>query len=170
MTTIGVIDPGLNTGACLGYFDDTTPYTLTHRWQILGGEAGFNKWLEAGHFKDVDVLVCEEFVLANNKFVADTIPLVLEGVLKSAQRWTDLIPAAPIVWYSNRKKSALTGYPPEADTKARKKRVRYNFLKKHGLHKAGTVNDDSNDCIAYSLIYLKLAEHRPTLDKFWPRP
>ena len=169
MTVIGVIDPGLMTGATIGYFDDTTPFTLWKRWQIGGGEAGFAKWIEEDHFQNVDILICEEFVLAKQDFVANCLPMTLEGTLKAAQRWTDHIPDTPIIWYSNRKKSALTGYPPEADTKARRKRVRYNFLKRFDLYKAGTQFDDSNDCCVYSVIHLKLMGHRPTLDYYFPQ-
>lgn len=168
MSLIACVDPGLNTGATIGYFDAISPYRLLERFQIHGGEEGFKAWLEEGHLADVDVLICEKFVLANNEFVADTIPLLLEGILIGAQRWGGGIVAdVPIVWYENRMKSALTGYPQEANTKSRRKRVRFDFLKRFGLFAAGTEFDDSNDCVVYSLIYLKLAKHMPTLMAFW---
>jgi len=165
------IDPGLNTGAAVGYCDAITPYRLLERFQIHAGEEGFSNWIAEGHLADADVIVVEKFILANNEFVADTIPLILEGMLIGAQLFGDGVVAdVPIIWQPRTDKSVLTGYPAAAKTKAQKQRVRFDFLDRFGMFKAGTENDDSNDAITHALIWAKRAKHYPSLIAFWPPP
>lgn len=157
-------DPGKNSGVALGYYDAVTPYQLLHRFQVHEGLAGFIRfwrWLESEHGRP-DELVCEKFILdSGNEFTADLTPVEIEGAL--AVLWGE-----PIIWQPRTAKSKLTGYPASARTKAQRQRVRFNFLKQHGLFKPGTENDDSNDAICHALISLKMRRHYPTLKAFWP--
>lgn len=164
MTRLLSIDPGKNTGISLGFYNETTPYQLVERYQVHGGVAGFKRWWT--HERPVyDELVVEKFVLARNNFQADLTPVHIEGALCMAL--TDAEWRA-VTWQMRTHKALLTGYPPEAKTKAQRQRVRFNFLAEFGLHAKGTDNDDSNDAITHSLVYLKQRKHMPTLRTFWP--
>ena len=170
MTKILSLDPGFSTGFALGFFDAITPYQLLDRGQVLNGADGFADWLLQGNALDVDVIVCESFrLLGKNKFVADTIPLLLEGILWGMHAHPkSVIAQTPIVWQSAADKATLIGYPDSADTPDRRQRLRFKFLAKHGLHAPGKRNDDSNDAICHALVYLKRREHMPTTLALWP--
>lgn len=169
MTTLLSIDPGDNTGIALGFFDAVTPYRLLERWQVHGGVTGFMAWLEAGYAADVDIIICEKFDLRNNDFVADTVPLLCEGALLAAQRFGDgLVADTPIVWQGADRKWGLIGYPKTANTPDKRQRLRFQFLDRFGLFKAGTEFDDSNDAITHALVYLKGIRHYPSAFAFWP--
>jgi hypothetical protein len=45
MTYLWSFDPGLATGAALGYYDDETPYKIHATWSIPDGLDGFIDWL-----------------------------------------------------------------------------------------------------------------------------
>lgn len=163
MSTILAIDPGVNTGVAWGSFSAEEPFELRAREQVHGGLTGFIRWAQDCEWiRHADVLVCEKFVLAeDNMFAPDLTPVQLEGVI------TMLRLPKSIVWQPRTDKAALTGYPASAKTKAQRQRVRFDFLKEHGLFAAGTDNDDSNDAITHALVYLKRSKHLPTLLKFW---
>lgn len=164
MTRILSIDPGKNTGAALGIVGDDRPYELLNRWQVHGGVEGFRDWWVRGA-PDHDVLVVEKFILARNDFQADLTPVEIEGAIcmgLEPQKWQ------AVKWQPRTMKALLTGYPPEAKTKAQRQRVRFNFLKEFGLFAKGTDNDDSNDAICHALIWLKRTKHMPTLRHYWP--
>lgn len=164
MIRLLAIDPGKNTGIALGTFADDQPFELLTRWQVHGGVEGFRQWWKEER-PDYDVLVVEKFVLARNDFQADLTPVFIEGALcmdLEPQEWRK------VVWQQRTQKALLTGYPPEAKTKAQRQRVRFNFLKEFGLHAKGTDNDDSNDAITHALVYLKKQRHLPTLREYWP--
>lgn len=164
MTRILSIDPGKNTGIALGSYSDESPYELLQRWQVHGGVEGFKAWWAGS--PSYDVLVVEKFVLSGeNDFAADLTPKEIEGALCMA-----LTPLEwhHVVWQPRTDKARLIGYPKTADTKAKRQRVRFNFLKKHGLFAPGTENDDSNDAITHALVHLKVIMHRPTLMTYWP--
>lgn len=169
MTTLILsIDPGKNSGIALGSYDSITPYRLLERWQVHGGAEGFADWLNERHYVQADEIVCEKFNLANNDFVADTTPLVCEGILEGALRWMDGGYITPIIWQTRQDKASLIGYPPEADTPDKRQRLRFEFLDRFGLFKKGTEFDDSNDAICHGLISLKRRKHAPTLYAMWP--
>lgn len=165
------IDPGVNSGVALGFYDAITPYQLLERWQVHDGADGFADWLDSpdSALPQAGEIVCEKFILASNDFVADTTPLVCEGVLKGALRWMDGGYGAPIIWQTRQDKASLIGYPLEADTPDKRQRVRFDFLDRFGLFKAGTENDDSNDAITHALISLKRRRHVPTMRAYWPQ-
>lgn len=171
MTYLLSIDPGVNTGIALGYYDAITPYRLVERWQVHNGLDGFIRWWEtavwAGGPLDLsfDEIVCEKFLLADNDFKADVTPLLIEGALIVLNRQSYNV---PIVWQPNTDKAGLVGYPSEAKTKAQRQRVRFDFLERFGLFKAGTENDDTNDAIVHALVSLKKRLHSPTLLAMWP--
>ena len=157
------IDPGLNTGVALAYYDATTPYRLLGRYQVHNGLDGFLEWQD-GMAHQVDEFIVEKFIYDPTADNADLSGVPIEGVVA---RWArDL--GAPVIWQSRFDKSALTGYPKEATTKAQRQRVRFDWLTEHGLFKAGTDNDDSHDAICHGLISLKKRRHAPTLRAFWP--
>lgn len=171
MTRMLSIDPGGNTGIALGYYDATTPYQLLQRWQVHGGVRGFTQWVvtnpdETSH---IDELVVEKFILSeDNEFAADITPLLIEGAIEALIETGYLSPALHVIWQPRTKKGDLTGYPPEAVTKDQRQRVRFDFLERFGLFKAGTENDDSNDAITHALVSLKLRKHLPTMRLYWP--
>jgi hypothetical protein len=164
MTHLLSLDPGKNSGAALGHYDDSTPYTLVDRWQIHGGVDGFKRWWRQGHWKRVDDLVVEKFILASdNEFTADLTPVEIQGALSVLLDDSHLRP----IWQPRTDKSRLVGYPKSAVTKAQRQRVRFDFLKEHGLFVPGTENDDSHDAICHALVRLKGIKHRPTLMHYW---
>lgn len=163
MTLLLSFDPGKATGAALGYYDDTTPYRLVDRWQILGGLDGFMDWLDETK-PPADEIVVEKFVLMRNDFVADLSGVPIEGDIARYARGLGV----PVIWQTRADKGSLVGYPPTARTNAQKQRVRFNFLRDHGLFMPGTQNDDSNDAVSHGLIRLKRMGHRPTLEHYWP--
>lgn len=165
MTSLLSIDPGLNSGIALGRYDSLTPYRLLERWQVHNGLDGFLDWWGSEDIQ-FDELVVEKFVLANNDFTADITPKEIEGAIKTLMRYT--APEIPIWWQPRQDKSALTGYPDSAKTKAQRQRVRFDFLDRFGLFKAGTEHDDSNDAITHALVNLKRRRHMPTVLAMWP--
>lgn len=165
MTYLLSLDPGRNSGLALGYYDDTQPYTLVERWQVHGGVDGFKRWWREWHWRDADELVVEKFILASdNEFTADLTPVAIEGALSVLLDESHLTP----VWQPRTDKSRLVGYPKSAVTKAQRQRVRFDFLKEHGLYAPGEDNTDSNDAICHGLIFLKGRRHLPSLLRFWP--
>lgn len=159
------IDPGLNSGIALGFYDSLTPYRLIHRWQIHEGLDGFLDWWDAESI-GFDELVVEKFILASNVFTADITPKAIEGAIITLMRYQ--APHVPIMWQPRTDKSALTGYPESAKTKAQRQRVRFDFLDRFGLFKPGAENDDSNDAITHALVSLKKRRHMPSMMAFWP--
>lgn len=163
MTHILSIDPGKNSGIALGYYDSITPYQLLQRWQVHNGVNGFIDWW-FNERPDYSVLVVEKFVLsAENDFTASLEPVEIEGALAVLLEGEEVQP----VWQPRQDKGSLIGYPPEAVTKAQRQRVRFDFLDRYGLFRAGTENDDSNDAVTHSLVYLKRRRHMPTCLAFW---
>lgn len=161
------IDPGLNTGVSLGFYDATTPYQLLGRWQVHDGMEGFIEWIEhgAGARLRPDEFVVEKFILAeDNDFGADLSGVPIEGIIA---HWAYRL-GSPVMWQGRGAKGSLTGYPREAITKDQRQRVRFDFLEEHGLFLPGTENDDTNDAITHSLVNLKSRNHIPTMRKFWP--
>lgn len=173
MTLLLSVDPGKSTGIAIGYYDAITPYRLLHRWNILGGLAGFEAWWYEAHApggileaQNYD-LVVEHFRLSSkNKFVADLTPKEIEGAIHILN---NAMYARPITWQPRTDKASLIGYPPECKTQTQRQRFRFNFLKRFGMFAPGTRNDDSNDAITHALIYLKRAKHAPSLHAFWPQ-
>lgn len=169
MTYIFSLDPGKNSGAALGYCDDNTEYRLIRRWQIHGGLEGFAGWCEGDggqYIRHVDERVVERFILSpDNEFTADLTPKEIEGYLRGVLTADEY---AAITWQSRTLKALLTGYPKTATSKAKKQRVRFDFLKRFDLFEPGTDNDDSNDAIVHALVFLKKRRHLPTLRHYWP--
>ncbi len=164
MTLLLSIDPGLNSGVALGYYDAITPYRLLERWQVHGGLVGLLAWWEREQ-PVFDEIVVEDFILdPRNQFSADITPLLIKGAIIGKMFPHD----NEIVFQPRTDKSVLVGYPPEAITKSARQRVRFLFLARFGLFKPGTENDDSNDAICHALIYLKKRCHEPSLHAFWP--
>lgn len=162
------LDPGESTGWAKGWYDAITPFTLTDRGEVLGGEEGFKHFLLNGGAYDVDIIVCEKFVLLKHEFVANTSPLVLEGILIGMHAHPESVVASvPLVWQTALDKASLINYPDSADTADKRQRLRFQWLERFGLFKAGTAHDDSNDAITHLLVYLKNADHRPTMMKHW---
>jgi hypothetical protein len=166
MTRLLSIDPGGNTGIVLGHYDAVTPYSIIGRWQVHGGLPGFLAWWERIGRPDFDELVVEKFILdPSNAFSADLTPVLIEGAIIAKMFPRD----HEIAWQPRTDKAVLTGYPPEAVTKAQRQRVRFDFLKKYGMFVPGTNNDDGNDAVVHALVYLKRRRHAPTLQAFWPQ-
>lgn len=167
MSMILSIDPGQNTGIALGSYSAITPYTLDYRWQVHGGVEGFINWWESNTERVgwADTIVCESFELRRtNTFQADIEPKAIEGALRVFTHYSDY----EIAWQTAAQKASLIGYPESADTADKRQRLRYEFLDRFGLFKAGTENDDSNDAITHALVYLRSVKHAPTLHTFWP--
>jgi hypothetical protein len=164
MTWLLSADPGKNTGIALGYYDATTPYQLHQRWQVHRGLDGFIHWWRNDLPDEVDEIVVEKFVSKRGEMAPDLSGVPIEGVI--ALGAYDL--GIPVIWQTAAQKGSLVGYPESARTKAQRQRVRFNFLDRHGLFKAGTENDDSNDAITHALISLKVRRHAPTLRRFFP--
>jgi len=158
------VDPGLNSGVALGFYDATTPYQLIKRYQVHDGLEGFVSWMHTPAAPyEVNEAVVERFVSVRNDFAPDITGIPIEGVIR-LWAWEDKF---PVYWQTRMDKSALVGYPAGAITKAERQRVRFDFLKKHDLFAPGTENDDSNDAICHGLISLKRRKHMPTLKKYW---
>lgn len=166
MTYILSVDPGLNTGISLGYYDATTPYQLLKRWQVHHALGGFILWLEASEYElqDVDEIVVERYI-ANHDEDGDISGVPIEGAIALWARQH----GAAVIWQTRFDKGALTGYPDDAITKAQRQRIRFDFLAEHGLGKAGTENDDTNDTIGHALVSLKKRRHAPTMARYWGR-
>ena len=174
MTGLLTIDPGVNSGIALGWYDLVTPYRVVERWQVHDGLSGFIEWWEAT-FRElwINEIVCESFSLREeNKFAPDVTPLRIEGALeallsvhKSHSGWRPSLTYQP-----PSAKGGLTGYSPKAQagTKAMRQRERFDFLDRFGMFKPGTENDDTHDAITHALVSLKRRKHAPTLRAFWP--
>lgn len=166
MTFQLVADPGKNTGIVLGYYDATTPYQLLQRWQIHHGLEGFLRWFEANadDLDHVDEIVVEKYI-QNPDEDGDLSGVPIEGAIAL---WARQIGAA-VIWNSRFDKGLLVGYPADAITKEQRQRVRFDFLAEHGLAKAGTENDDTNDSATHALVSLRKRRHMPTIKAYWGR-
>lgn len=160
------VDPGLNTGITLGFYDAVTPYRIIRRWQVHHGLEGFLRWLDGSlHDLDaVDEIVVERFI-SNPEEIADLSGVPIEGAIAL---WARQI-GAVVIWNSRFHKGVLTGYPDEAITKAQRQRVRFDWLTERGLARPGTENDDSNDATTHALVSLKARGHQPTIRAYWGR-
>lgn len=158
MTTILSVDPGLMTGAALGYYSAIEPYRLIERWQIGNGLEGFLRWMEQGWMAP-DEIVVEKFIYVKGAD-ADISGVPIEGALALQAR---LDGGTTVIWHDRTDKAALTGIPESATTKAQRQRVRFDFLDRLGLFMPGTSNDDSNDAIIHALVSLRRRRHMPTL-------
>ena len=162
-------DPGKESGVALGYYSDTEPFRLLERWQVSGGLEGLLAWLDEFEPRylhhGVDQIVVEKFMAMRNDFVASIEGVPAEGAIALWARQRGI----PVTWQTRTDKARLIPYPKEANTVARRQRVRFNFLKEFGLYAPGTRNDDSNDATTHILIWLKVRKHRPTLEHYWPR-
>lgn len=163
MTRILSVDPGLNTGVSLGYYDATTPYRQLQRWQVHHGPEGFIDWIER-ECPEYDEVVVERYVYSDDE-VGDIVGVPIEGVVL----WDARKRGAQVIWQDRTHKGRLIGYPPEAVTKAQRQRVRFDFLERFGFFLPGTENDDTNDAITHAIVSLKVRNHMPTLRAFWGR-
>lgn len=173
MTGLLTIDPGVNSGIALGFYNAVTPYQVEERWQVHDGLTGFiHWWEETFHELWVDEIVCESFSLREeNKFAPDVTPLRIEGALEALlSRYDDDSGFGPSLTYQPPSaKGGLTGYSPKAQngTKAMRQRERFDFLDRFGMFRPGTENDDTHDAITHALVFLKRRKHMPTLRAFW---
>jgi hypothetical protein len=163
MTYILAVDPGLETGACLGFYDATTPFQLVERWQIHGGVDGYIDWVESGAARHYQEVVYEKFIFSPNE-PADFSGVPIEGVI----HWDARLHRASVLEQDRRHKGSLIGYPDNVTDKDQRQRLRFDWLEEHGLFRAGTGNDDSNDAVTHALVSLKLRRHMPTMRAFWP--
>lgn len=169
MTRLLTIDPGLSTGVALGFYDDTTPYTLLERWNVLGGVPGFVQFIGEGHVASADQLVSESFVLRDNDFAADLVPVRVEGAILTLQALgSPHLPARVTAWQPPSDKGSLIGYPADCVSNTQRQRFRFDFLDRFGLFIPGTAQDDAHDAITHSIVFLRRKRHRPTLLKYWP--
>jgi hypothetical protein len=164
VTLILGVDPGLETGAALAYYDAINPMQVLDRWQIHRGVDGFLDWLESGVCEAPSEIVYEKFLYDESADGADFSGIPIEGVLAWWARQLHI----PLIVQTRFDKARLTGYPPSARTKVQRQRVRFDFLEEHGLFKAGTGNDDSNDAITHIAVSLRARRHAPTMRRLWP--
>lgn len=164
MTFILAVDPGRNSGIAYGFYDAVTPFQLIDRWQVYNGLDGFLDWWAADAPDEIDECVVEKFLSVHNEYAPDISGVPIEGVIALAARHESF----PIIWQTRMDKSSLVGYPESAKTKAQRQRIRFDFLKEHGLFIPGTDNDDSHDAITHILVSLKKRRHIPTMKLMWP--
>lgn len=149
MTYILSFDPGKQTGITLGEYSDTEPYRRLDYWQVGGGLAGFLAWQsEHAEITGTSETVSEKFTLRNNKFVADTTPLLIEGAMITL--------GMDCIW----QQPALKATVPD------------KILKDNGLWLTGKMVGhkdarDANDSCIHALAYLRRKHHAPTLKAFW---
>lgn len=163
MTYLLSIDPGLNTGIVLGFYDAVTPYRVLERWQVHHGPAGFIQWFESARGTRVDEIVVEKFIYDASADAADIIGVPIEGMCMLIAHERGI----PVIWQTRADKGALVGYPDAAVTKAQRQRVRFDFLDRIGMFKPGTENDDTNDAVTHALVSLRRRRHIPTLKAYW---
>lgn len=149
MTYIISMDPAAensvsDTGYCLAHYTDEAPLTIIDSGTLPGGFQGFcdvvhgngtvSAWLR---FK-ADVVVCEKFVPYNK--LADSTPLLIEGVIRYLRPKTILQPA-----------SGKNSLVPDS------------FLKDMGLWVSEGHHKDEREAIRHAYYYLAKTEHIPTL-------
>lgn len=163
MTLTLAVDPGLMTGVALGYYSATEPYQLVNRWQVPGGIRGWVDWkCSVGLRLGIQEAVYEKFIFSPDE-TADYSGVPIEG---SIEEW-GIIHGFPVIQQDRTHKGQLIGYTPEQNDKASRQRARFDWLESHGLFRAGTNNDDTNDAVCHALISLKLRRHLPTLKRYW---
>lgn len=168
MTWLLSIDPGLNTGIALGFYDATTPYQLHKRWQVHRGTDGFIDWMQREMDRiPLDEIVYEKFVLRSSPDdpeVPNIEGVPIEGLIALMARERD----AKLIAQTRAAKGDLIGYSPAATSKAQRQRERFDFLDRFGMFKPGTEFDDSNDAITHALVSLKSRRHIPTVRMMFP--
>lgn len=163
------VDPGRATGVAIGRYSVNMPVEVIYTGIIPGGTTGFAEWLHQTNdgkyvaetdcsynfpenYGDLDWhldVVSETFKHRANKFVPDTEPLRIEGVLIDHFGST-------MVW----------------QTPADKTLVGDDFLKTNDLWVTGkdvdhTDGRDANDAMIHLFVYMMRQRHLPTLEAYW---
>ena len=155
------LDPGQSTGWSLWELPPDLPVQRLEYGLIHGGLEGAAEWMEnrLGLFRPTTI-VCEKFNQNDGRVArADLTPLPIEGLVYGASRalGIDLV------------------YQPTSA----KDQVHDSLLREHGLYvenaEARTNPDilwqdarDVNDSEIHVLAWVKLMEHEPTIDLYWP--
>lgn len=137
------LDPGGTTG--VAYFE-TTEKSIDIIWrkQIANGLSGFLDfhWDELEDL-DIDIIVCENFVLRYGVAGADITPAYIIGALEALYPVTDIVYQSPSV-------------KPLCDDDRLKRMDLYEKARPH-----------ANDAVRHGIIYLRNHAHMPTLSKGW---
>lgn len=145
-------DPGQALGWAVGTYDDDQPYSLAEAGISEHGVRSFRYLLDhlGPYGAYPHVIVVEKFVPRSNSFIANVVPVKVEGAMEFL--WGD-----EIVWRRA----------------AQKADVKDEVLKKNGLWQTGSMVDhedgrDANDAIIHGLGYVKTLNHVATLAHYWP--
>ena len=107
--------------------------TVERTWAVEGGHHGFCKWVREELYKVqplIDYVVCEQFVKYKN--VADTSPLLIEGVVRYLWPKAVLQPAS-----------------------GKNKTVPDSILKKYGWYNDNSHHHDVREAIRHAIFWLK---------------
>jgi hypothetical protein len=150
VTYLWSFDPGLDTGAALGEYDNNVPYKIHATWSIPDGLDGFIQWSESQQWLDTDEAVTERFVIDG------TITGVWAPQIEGALAFLQHMYGFSITWQLRTDKTTL---------KAGSERVRNAWLKTKVAHKMTTQHE--RDAVTHALVYLKRKRHLPTLKEYW---
>lgn len=149
MTTILGIDPGNRTGVCLIRSTSRTdaPVLVWHD-EVYGGSDGFREWWHEKLARpDVDLIVCEDFILREGVHGIDLSPVEVIEALRGLAR-----DAGVKVLYS----------PPGG----RLKRVPDRVMKRMNMYLAGEKNRNAREAVRHALAYLKIDGNHVVLRAF----
>jgi hypothetical protein len=149
-----VLDPGRTSGAALIEWDVQAPMEVLSTWAIPGGCEGFVDWykkqpkVRSLSGKPWSIVISELFEIDGT--VTGTWSPRIEGALMAL--W------GPQVTWQRRDDKALIGKGEPA---------RNAWLSSRGLH-ARTQHE--RDAIVHGLVFLRRLHHRPTIERYWPKP
>lgn len=150
------IDPGGATGWSQWIYDPEFSIQRVDYGLIPGGVEGFNHWLisRASTWPSIDHVICESWRLAGDAKNPDLEALEVIGALKL--------------------QCLQRGVPePHFQHRSDKAQVSDEKLKEAGLWLTGldvgwTDGRDVNDSAIHAILWAKLQDHLPTIEKFFP--
>lgn len=147
-----VLDPGKTTGVAYVEWGDDQPLRILWTDRTPDGAEGFVRWWLHGlwgRIESLDFIICELFEI--DGAITGTWAPQIEGALMALWPWN-------VTWQRRDEKARLL--PDEKRRNA--------WLKDRGLY-APTQHE--RDAVTHALVYVaKTLKHRPTLERYWPKP
>lgn len=148
MTILLALDPGGTTGFSLWQYGATEPLSHVTHGMVANGLHGWLHWWHTTYVELlVDEIVIEDFLLDGRTPKPDTTALEVIGAVEALAS----LHGTPVL----RQRNVLKAHCPDEK------------LKEWGFWWPGKGHD--RDSARHALASLKIARHRPTLERYWPR-
>ena len=164
------IDPGIESGFAIGYYDDRTPLVFEDAYHSLGGLMGALERMSLTNKMGATV-ICEKFTPRPHSgksglTLKSVEPLRIEGALVALGLMPDYTPTDP------RWGQPAAMYFHGGETLAAKKRNLREWLADNGIQitkemTGGSNTDDAVSATAHMFRYMMDIQHMPTILKYF---